>query len=117
MRKMITMLMVLVLAVSILGSSALAYGYEDYSVQGYYSLWVTMPADHDHVYLYDRPSSTKGYNLGRIDNGDLVYVYFITEGLNGHNSTWAYCDFMGTEGYIRFANLVPEGYDWYDEVC
>ena len=116
MKKMITMLMVLAFAVSMLGSSTLASGYKDYSTEGLYSLWVTMPAGYDHVYLYDRPSSTKGYNLGRINDGDVVYVYYTTDGLN-HNSVWAYCDFMGTSGYIRFCNLVPEYYDWYDETC
>ena len=93
-----------------------ALAYQDYSASGYYSLWVTKPADHDHVYLYDRPSSTKGMNLGRIDNGDLVYVYYLTNGLNGHDSVWAYCDFNGVEGYIRYCNLTPE--NWYvDGAC
>ena len=109
MKKIVAMLMVLATVVSVLGCGALASNYKDYSVEGVYSLWVTMPADHDHVYLYDRPSSTKGRNLGRIDDGDLVYVYYTTDGLN-HNSVWAYCDFMGTSGYIRFCNLVPESY-------
>ena len=114
MKKMIVMLMVLALAVSVLCSSALAY--EDYSTSGFYSLWVTMPADYDHVYLYDLPSSTQGRNLGRIDNGDQVYVYFTTGGL-GHNSVWAYCDFRGTEGFIRFCNLEPDYNYWLGESC
>ena len=109
MKKMIAMVMVLALMASVLCSGALASGYKDYSTEGLYSLWVTMPENYDHVYLYDRPSSTKGRNLGRIDDGDLVYVYYTTGGLN-HNSVWAYCDFMGTSGYIRFCNLVPESY-------
>ena len=105
MKKFVLMLMVLALAVSALGGTALACSQEDWSVSGVYSLWVTKPADHDHVYLYDRPSSTKGQNLGRIDNGDLVYVYHLTNGLNGSSSVWAYCDYNGVEGYIRYCNL------------
>lgn len=114
MKKLLIVMMVLAIVVSMLCSTALAY--EDYSVSGYYSLWVTKPADHDHVYLYDRPSSTKGRNLGRIDNGDLVYVYYTTDGLPGHNSVWAYCDFDGIEGYIRFCNLTPD-YWYLDDAC
>lgn len=113
MKKLMAVMLVLAVIISILCNTALAY--EDYSASGYYSLWVTKPADHDHVYLYDRPSSTKGRNLGRIDNGDMVYVYYITDGLS-HNSTWAYCDFNGTEGYIRFCNLTPE-YWYLDAAC
>ena len=114
MKKILTVMMVLALSVSTLCGTALAY--EDYSASGYYSLWVTKPADHDHVYLYDRPSSTEGRNLGRIDNGDVVYVYYLTNGWNGHNSVWAYCYFNGVEGFIRYCNLTPEV--WYvDGAC
>ena len=113
MKKILTVMMVLALAVSTLCGTALAY--EDYSASGYYSLWVTKPADHDHVYLYDRPSSTEGRNLGRIDNGDLVYVYFLPHGYR-HDSVWAYCDFNGVEGFIRFCNLTPE-YWYLDDAC
>ena len=114
MKKTLMVMMVLALAVSALCGTALAY--EDYSASGYYRLWVTMPADHDHVYLYDRPSSTEGWNLGRIDNGDLVYVYYLTNGFNGRNSVWAYCDFDGVEGFIRYCNLMPD--NWYlNDAC
>lgn len=114
MKKLMLVMMALAMVFSALCDTALAY--QDYSASGYYSLWVTKPADHDHVYLYDRPSSTKGMNLGRIDNGDLVYVYYLTNGLNGNDSVWAYCDFNGVEGYIRYCNLTPE--NWYvDGAC
>lgn len=37
-----------------------------------YKVSITMPAGYDHIYLYDQPSSTKGKNLGKIDNGEYV---------------------------------------------
>ena len=113
MKKVLMVAMVLVLAVSTLCNTALAY--QDYSASGFYTLWVTMPENYDHVYLYDMPSSTQGRNLGRIDNGDRVYVYYLTNGYR-HNAVWAYCDFNGVEGYIRFCNLTPE-YWYLDDAC
>ena len=110
MKRMTAMTMMLVLVVFALSGAAMAEGRRDYSVEGVYKLRVTMPADHDHVYVYDRPSSSTGKNLGRIDNGDLVYVYYITDGMKGRSSVWAYCDYEGREGYIRFCNLKWVGY-------
>ena len=113
MKKILMAAMVLALAVSALFNTALAY--DDYAASGYYRLWVTMPENYDHVYLYDLPSSTQGRNLGRIDNGDRVYVYYLTDGYR-HNSVWAYCDFNGVGGYIRFCNLTPD-YWYLDDGC
>lgn len=117
MKRRVIFLLVMAMLVSAVGFAASASGD---SVRGWYSLWVTMPADHDHVYVYDMPSSTRGNNLGRINNGEWVYVYWLTDGLNSSSSVWAYCNYNGVEGYIRFCNLVPEALEeWYgyDESC
>ena len=68
-----------------------------------YRVNITMPAGKDHIYLYDEPSSSKGKNLGRIDNGDYVTGISSVE-RNGY--TWIYCNYDGIKGYIRKNNLV-----------
>ncbi|MBR1558943.1 MAG: SH3 domain-containing protein [Clostridia bacterium] len=68
-----------------------------------YRVNITMPAGHDHIYLYDQPSSSNGKNLGRIDNGD--YVTGISSIERG-GYTWIFCNYDGIKGYIRKNNLV-----------
>lgn len=68
-----------------------------------YRVNITMPAGHDHIYLYDQPSSSNGKNLGRINNGE--YVIGISS-VERKGYTWIYCDYNGIEGYIRKNNLV-----------
>ena len=68
-----------------------------------YRVNITMPAGHDHIYLYDQPSSSNGKNLGRIDNGE--YVIGISS-VERKGYTWIYCNYNGIEGYIRKNNLV-----------
>ena len=68
-----------------------------------YRVNITMPAGHDHIYLYDQPSSSNGKNLGRINNGE--YVTGISS-VQRKGYTWIYCSYNGKKGYIRKNNLV-----------
>lgn len=95
--------------------ASFADGYQDTSYAGWYIVNITMPAGYDHIYLYDRPSSTKGNNLGRINNGASVYAYWREDGY-GNDSKWCYCDLDGKKGYIRWNNLsYADSYDDYDD--
>lgn len=94
--------LVLWLVVSFLCFAAPALAANDVSGVRY-RVSITMPAGHDHVYLYDEPSSSNGKNLGRIDNGEYVTGIYSVE-RKGY--TWIYCNYNGIEGYIRKNNLV-----------
>lgn len=98
--KITSVLLVLIMVLSFTATPALAGN----DVKGVtYRVNVTMPAGHDHVYLYDQPSSSNGKNLGRIDNGE--YVIGISS-VERKGYTWIYCNYNGIEGYIRKNNLV-----------
>lgn len=98
-------MLVLLLFVSLLCLEAPALAGND--VNGVkYKVSITMPAGHDHIYLYDQPSSTNGKNLGRIDNGE--YVTGISS-VERKGYTWIYCNYYGIKGYIRKNNLVKIG--------
>lgn len=82
---------------------------KDYTSAGWYVVSSKVPEDHTYSYLYDKPSSTKGKNLGRADDGTKVYIYYTMEGIGRQGTIWAYCSCDGTEGYIRYSNVVTEG--------
>ena len=114
MKKMLCALLAVVLAASLI-FAAFAGNYEpdeadkDTSAAGWYRLQITAPAGNTHIYLYNKPSSTKGDNLGKLENGAKVYVHYTTKGIGKKSSTWGYCSVNGKEGFIRMANLVTEG--------
>lgn len=98
--KRVTVILVLFMLLSCIKMASLAAD----DVRGVrYQVNITMPAGHDHIYLYDQPSSSNGKNLGRINNGEYVTGIFSVE-RKGY--TWIYCDYSGIEGYIRKNNLV-----------
>ena len=102
MKRTIAMILILTLT-AVICSAALACE-EWYDT---YMLRITKPAGRSYIYLYDRPSSTKGANLGRIDNGDIAFVYHTENGLGHKSSRWAFCEINGKLGYIRWDNLTP----------
>ena len=98
--KRLAILFVLILALQCTTVSAMAGN----GVNGVrYRVNITMPAGHDHIYLYDQPSSSNGKNLGRNDNG--AYVTGISS-VQRKGYTWIYCSYNGKKGYIRKNNLV-----------
>lgn len=107
----IMLLTALIAALSCTFTFALAEDYVDYSYEGWYEVYVVKPADHTYSYIYDRPSSTKGKNLGRVDNGEMVYGFFLTHGVNHRSSRWIYCEYNGICGYLRYDNLIYLGTD------
>lgn len=113
MKKMLCALLAAMLAASLI-FAAFAGNYEpdeadkDTSAAGWYRLQITMPEGNTHIYLYDKPSSTKGDNLGKLENGAKVYVHYTTKGIGKKSSTWGYCSVNGKEGFIRMPNLVTE---------
>ena len=98
--KRFSALMLLLMVLLCIATSAQAGN----SVKGVkYRVNITMPAGHDHIYLYDQPSSSNGKNLGRINNGE--YVTGISS-VQRKGYTWIYCSYNGKKGYIRKNNLV-----------
>ena len=81
---------------------------EDCTVEGWYTVFTLVPEDHDYSYIYDKPSSSKGKNLGRVDDDESVYVYSVETGVGKKGSLWAYCEYNGIQGYIRYDNITPE---------
>lgn len=85
----------------------------DYGSEGWYTVYSIVPENHDYSYIYDQPSSSKGKNLCRADDGEEVYVYFTVQ-YPDSGATWAYCSYdsetKGTtfEGYIRYSNLLEQ---------
>jgi len=106
MKRLLAVLALVALAVAVCGVAALAEEDYDYSVEGWYRVYSITPEDHDYSYIYDKPSSSKGKNLGRVDDYDYVYVEYKTEGQGKKSSEWAYCEFEDIEGYVRFENLI-----------
>ena len=84
---------------------------KDYSKAGWYRVYTVLPEDMDYSYMYNKPSSSSGKNLGRIDDDEYVYVSFVVKKSSEHS--WAYCEYDGKEGYVRFENLVYDAS--YDE--
>ena len=68
--------------------------------------WCTVdtiyPAGYTFSYIYDQPSSTESNNLGKVNDGESVWVYCVY-------GEWAYCQYTGNGrtifGYIRYKNL------------
>lgn len=78
---------------------------QDKSYAGRYYVNTTSPSDHTYSYIYSKPSSSEGKNLGRVNDGEQVYVYWVEKGTGKKSTKWAYCEYDGTEGYIRWSNL------------
>lgn len=108
MKKVLVLALTLLLAVGLLASASAAG--KDYSVEGDYVVKTKVPKNYKYSYIYSEPSSTLGENLGRVDDGEEVYVYYKVKGTGDTSSNWAYCDCEDISGYIRFDNLKP-----YDE--
>ena len=115
MKRVFSVILMAVLLSMAYGMTFAALAAEDYSVEGWYTVYSIVPKDHDYSYIYSKPSSTKGENLCRVDDGQPVYVYYKTNGLGSKSSQWAYCDYANTFGYIRFDNLVSEAYSGYTD--
>ena len=111
-------------------STSFTRGYNDYSVEGWYYVDSITPSGYTYSYIYDKPSSTSGNNLGRVNDGEQVYVYYATSDAGG--KVWGYCAYYGVgrtiKGYIRYENLStefggnkgrssgyvePSGFGWY----
>ena len=121
MKKLISALLLTALLTSLLCAAVAAVKiYEpaeedkDITVAGWYKVFSIVPENHDYSYIYDKPSSTKGDSQCRVDDGERVYVYYVTGGIGKQGTTWAYCNYDNTEkgrvfeGFIRFSNLVVE---------
>lgn len=71
---------------------------------GWYYVDTVYPSGYTYSYIYDQPSSINGKNLGRVNDGQYVYVYRLSE-----NAKWAYCEYSAPgktiKGYIHFENL------------
>ena len=103
MKRFISIALVAILLLASIQIPVLAES-RDYSVKGSYVLRITVPKNRTYIYLYDKPSSTKGKNLGKIENGDSVYAYYKVKGI-GSSSYWVYCKCRGKKGYIRTNNI------------
>ena len=67
-----------------------------------------------YCYLYDRPSSSQGRNLGRHENGELVGVIGYTDEHGGFY--YVYCA-NGKYGYIHADALIAAGHYSSNEYC
>ncbi len=74
---------------------------DDYKPIQYYA-YVDSYEPYGYCYLYDRPSSTYGNNLGRHNNGELIYVL---DWYADDNYAKVECANNGKIGYIRKACL------------
>lgn len=91
------------MAASLLCAGA-ACAEKDYSVAGWYYVDSVFPAGSRASDMMDRPS---GRSLRAVADYEEVYVCWQEE-IDG--ATWDYCQYEGSEGYIRRENLVSEGY-------
>ena len=113
MRKLFCALLAIVLPASLV-CAATAANYQpdeadkDTSKAGWYRVQATTPEGITYSYLYDRPSSTQGKNLGKLEDGAKVYVHYTTKGIGQKSSIWAYGSVDGKEGFLRWPNLVTE---------
>ena len=113
MKKILSALLLTALLTSLLCAAFAAKFVPDeadknYASAGWYRVSSKVPEDHTYSYIYDKPSSTKGKNLGRADDGAKVYIYYTMEGIGKQGTIWGYCSCDGKEGYIRFSNVVTE---------
>ena len=124
MKKILAFALALVTALT-LASAAFAYSWYDdtyplYMVESY--------EPNGYCYLYDRPSSIDGRNLGRYDNGAYVRViwnngdgwYYVvcTDGKEGYIHSWALTPATVTSGRETYvvSSLAPKGYCYmYDQ--
>ena len=111
MKKALIAMLAALLALTCLTPATLAEN--DYTAEGWYEVFSIVPENYDFSYIYDQPSSTYGTNLGKARDGSEVYVFYTTHGTGRRNSIWAYCDYDGTVGYIRYENLIRETYSRY----
>ena len=111
MKKVLTAMILAALALALCASGALAKTtYPDYSEEGWYRVNTTAPEGYDYSYIYSKPSSTQGRNLGKVEDDEVVYLYFVDKGTGRKSSLWGYCEYEDIEGYMRFENL-----EWDDE--
>ena len=79
----------------------------DYSVEGWYYVNTVYPSGYTYSYIYDKSSSMNGNNLGRVNDGEQVYVYYAKTG--EASKVWAYCAYYSAgrtiKGFIRYENL------------
>ena len=82
MKRRMSMMLALLLVMSALLPAVSAQA----SGEGWYVVESTSP--YGYCYLYSRPSDIEGRNLGRYDNGSLVYVW---DYYGGQQGKWNYC--------------------------
>ena len=91
MKKVIAFLLLTITVLSLLPSVLADYG--TYTVQSY--------SPNGYCYLYDRPSSVNGRNLGRLENGEQVWV------ISYDSRGWYYVSCYRGTGYIHDYALTP----------
>ena len=125
MKKLFCMLLALAMSAAMVCGALAVTLYEpdeedkDYTTAGWYKVYCIEPAGHDYVYIYDKPSSSKGDSQCRADDGEIVYIYYTTSGIGKKGSIWGYCTYESPKkgtvvGFIRYSNVVPE--EDYDSV-
>lgn len=101
MKRRMSMMLALLLVMSALMPAVSAQA----SGEGWYVVESTSP--YGYCYLYSRPSDIEGRNLGRYDNGSLVYVW---DYYGGQQGKWNYCHVEtedGKYGYMHDYSLIP----------
>lgn len=68
--------------------------------------WIYSTDPYGYCYLYDKPSSSKGKNLGRYENGEYVQI---VDWYADENYAKVFCERTGKYGYINKKNLMSEG--------
>lgn len=101
-------LLTVAILMSVFGTFALAAGQQDWCYGGWYVVNTVKPSGYTYSYIYDRPTSSSGKNLCRVDDGEWVYVYWREGGEGKKSSKWCYCEYDGIKGYIRWDNIVPD---------
>ena len=95
-----------------IGKSYLTYMPNGYMPVDLYMVFSTSPAGY--CYMYDKPSSSNGKNLGRYDNYDAIEIinwdadknYALVRGLKN-----------GKYGYVAKSSLIEQGQDPFEGYC
>lgn len=105
MKRKLFSLLSIVLLLCLLTGAALADGVYYYS--GNYPLYVVDSlSPYGYCYMYDRPTSTWGENLGRYDNGDE----FVMLNWDANENYALVCSTRtGKQGYVSKSSLVKKG--------
>lgn len=120
MKKLLSVLLAAALTAS-LACAAVAAGilYEpseearDYAPAGWYKIICAEAANRDYAFIYDAPSGTRNEILCRVEDGDPVYVFYTTPGIDKGEVLWANCLYeserTGTvAGFIPASSLRPD---------